>query len=257
MIAGRPRVLGVGITPGSRAALLNAIRRHLGVSDSILHVVTANPEYVMTARKDSAFAESLARAGIVTVDGAGLAVAMRLLHPGVESERYTGVMLTPDMVQLSAETGVGVFLLGAGPGIADGAAEVMLASQPGGRIVGTWSDGSPRPGDDAESIRRIRESGAGIVLVAYGAPPQIHWIERNLPALQESGVRVVAGIGGAFDYISGNVALPSPLVRRLGLEWLVRLVREPWRWRRQLVLPHFAVLVLLEVVKSRLRGGVE
>jgi N-acetylglucosaminyldiphosphoundecaprenol N-acetyl-beta-D-mannosaminyltransferase len=211
----------------------------------------------MTARQDPSFAQSLTSAGIVTVDGAGLAIAMRLLYPDVDSERYTGVMLTPDMVQLSAETGAGLFLLGAGPGIADCAAEVMLSDEPQGRIVGTWADGSPRPADDAESIRRIRESGAGILLVAYGAPAQIHWIERNLSALQEVGVRVVAGVGGAFDYISGNVALPSPLIRKLGLEWLVRLLREPWRWRRQLVLPHFAALVLIEVTKSRLRGGVE
>jgi N-acetylglucosaminyldiphosphoundecaprenol N-acetyl-beta-D-mannosaminyltransferase len=257
MISSRPRVLGVGITPGRRAALLQAIRQHLQTSDSILHVVTANPEYVMTARKDSDFARSLDNAGLVTVDGAGLAAAVRLLHPGVDIERYTGVMLTPDMVQLSAETGTGVFLLGAGPGIADRASEVMLSDQPGGRIVGTWADGSPNPDDDVESMRRIRESGAGIVLVAYGAPAQIYWIVRNLPALQKAGVRVVAGIGGAFDYISGNVTLPSPLVRKLGLEWLVRLVREPWRWRRQLVLPHFAVLVLIDAVRLRLRGGVE
>ncbi len=257
MIARRPRVLGVEITPGSCDALQQAIRDHLQTSDSILHVVTANPEYVMTARRDAAFAKSLNNAGIVTVDGAGLAVAMRLLYPHVESGRYTGVTLVPDMVQLSVETGAGVFLLGAAPGIADRAARELLADQPQGRIVGTWADGSPRPEDDAESIRRIREAGAAIVLVAYGAPAQIHWIERNLPALQDVGVRVVAGIGGAFDYISGNVALPSPLVRKLGLEWLVRLVREPWRWRRQLVLPHFAALVLLEFLKTRLRGGVE
>lgn len=257
MIFNRPHVLGVEITPGSRASLLESIRQHLISSDEVLHVVTANPEYIMTAREDARFAQAINDAGIVTVDGAGLAVAMRLLHPRITSERYTGVMLVPDMVQLSAETGEGVFLLGAGPGVADRAAEVMLADHPGGRIVGTWSEGSPRPADDTGTMHRIRESGARIVLVAYGAPAQIHWIERNLPALHDAGVRVVAGIGGAFDYISGTVALPSPIVRKLGLEWLVRLVREPWRWRRQLVLPHFGLLVLVEAGRARLRGGVE
>lgn len=257
MMSSRPRVLGVEITPGDRTTLLASIRQHVLVSDEILHVVTANPEYVMTARKDASFAQAVSAAGVVTVDGAGLAIAMRLLHPDVPAGRYTGVSLTPDLIGLSAETGVGLFLLGAGPGIAQRAADVMLAEYHGGNIAGVWGDGSPGTDDDVETIRRIRESGAIIVLVAYGAPAQIYWIQRNLAALQDAGVRVVAGIGGAFDYISGNVQLPHPLVRKLGMEWLVRLVREPWRWRRQLVLPHFAVLVLMAAAKSRLRRGVE
>ena len=120
-------------------------------------------------------------------------------------------------------------------------------------MVGTWAEGSPRPEDDAETIDRIRESGATMLLVAYGAPAQIHWIHRNLPRLDAAGVRVVIGIGGALDYISGNVPWAPPLVRRLGLEWLYRLAREPWRWRRQMALPMFAALVARDAAKKRLR----
>lgn len=257
MMPHRPKVLGVEITPGTRRDLFNTVAQHLRTGEGLLHVVTANPEYVMTARKDLEFAQSLESAGVVTVDGAGLAIAMRLLHSGIESERYTGVMLTPDMAQLSAETGAGIFLLGAGPGVAYDAAKKLRHDHPGTNIVGTWADGSPRAGHDDESIRRVRESGASIVLVAYGAPAQIHWIQRNFADLEASGVKVVAGIGGALDYISGHTPLAPLLVRRLGLEWLYRLAREPWRWRRQLVLPHFAVLVILEAIRSKLARGVE
>lgn len=257
MIRPRPTVLGVEITPGTHRELLQNIRHHLTVGNGLLHVVTANPEYVMTARKDTDFATAIRSAGLITVDGAGLAIAMRLLHPGIVSERYTGVMLTPDMAQLSAETGAGVFLLGAGPGVAEDAAHVLRERYPDVVIAGLWADGSPHPEHDAETLRRIRDVGAQIVLVAYGAPAQIHWIQRNFDALQESGVRVVVGIGGALDYISGHTPWAPEIVRRVGLEWLYRLVREPWRWRRQLVLPLFAVLVMAEFVRMRLRGGVE
>lgn len=253
----RPTVLGVGITPGTHHDLLQRIRQHLAFGERLLHVVTANPEYVMTARKDPSFAEAVNSAGLVTIDGAGLAIAVRLLHPTVTSERYTGVMLTPDMAQITAETGDGIFLLGAAPGVADDAAKVLREQFPGVHIVGIWADGSPRAEDDDETIRRIRESGATIVLVAYGAPAQIHWIQRNAAALEAAGVRVVSGIGGALDYISGHTPLAPALVRRFGLEWLYRLVREPWRWRRQTVLPHFALLVIPEFIRSKLRGGVE
>ncbi len=257
MIASRPRVLGVEFTPGSRDAHLASIRQHLAESGGILHVVTANPEYVMTARRHPVFAEAINTAGLITVDGAGLAMAVRLLHPGVETKRYTGVQLTSDMAHLSAETSVGLFLLGAGPGIAAQAAKRLLTRHPAATFAGMWSEGSPRPEDDAEAIRRIRGSGARILLVAYGAPAQIYWIDRNLPALENAGIQVVAGIGGAFDYISGNVPYAPAIVRKLGLEWLYRLVREPWRWRRQLVLPHFAILMEVDFLRARLRGGVE
>lgn len=257
MIPPRPSVLGVEITPGKRHDLTEMMQQHLAGGEGLLHVVTANPEYVMTARKDQSFQKAVNASGLVTVDGAGLATAVRLLHPHVESERYTGVMLTPDMALLSAETGAGIFLLGAGPGVADAAAESLSQQYPGANIVGTWADGSSRPEHDEETHRRIRESGAAIVLVAYGAPAQIHWIRRNNQALEQAGVKIVSGIGGALDYISGTTPLAPSLVRKLGLEWLYRLVREPWRWRRQLVLPHFALLVVGEFIRYRLRRGVE
>lgn len=246
-----PTVLGTGVTPGTRTELLSAITAHVLHGDSLLHIATANPEYVMFARSDLAFAMALIDAEIVTVDGAGLALAMRVLHPGVVIERFTGVMLTHDLAAISATTGAGMFLLGAGPGIASQAGDILVRENPGALIAGTWDGGTPRAEHDAESIERVRASGASILLVAYGAPAQIHWIQRNRAALADAGVHVVVGIGGAFDYISGNVPWAPPLVRKLGLEWLYRLVREPWRWRRQLVLPQFVVLVLLDFVRTK------
>lgn len=257
MMSQRPDVLGVEFTPGTHHDLLHKIHQHLIGGNGMLHVVTANPEYVMTARKDPSFAHAVNSAGIITVDGAGLAIAVRLLHPDVRSERFTGVMLTPDLVQLSGESGAGVFLLGAGPGVADEAANRLLQQFPDAVIAGTWANGSPRPEDDAETIHRIRASGARILLVAYGAPAQIHWIQRNLNELEAAGIRIVAGIGGALDYISGTVQLAPAWLRKLGLEWLYRLIREPWRWRRQLVLPHFAMLVVVSFVQSKLHRDVE
>jgi N-acetylglucosaminyldiphosphoundecaprenol N-acetyl-beta-D-mannosaminyltransferase len=67
------------------------------------------------------------------------------------------------------------------------------------------------------------------------------------------GVRLAVGVGGAFDFLSGRVSRAPDLVRRLGLEWLYRLAKEPWRWRRQLALPRFATLALLAALRHRLR----
>jgi N-acetylglucosaminyldiphosphoundecaprenol N-acetyl-beta-D-mannosaminyltransferase len=90
-----------------------------------------------------------------------------------------------------------------------------------------------------------------MVLVAYGAPGQVLWITRNRAALGAGGVRIAVGVGGAFDFLAGRVPRAPRPVRLLGFEWLYRLAREPWRWRRQLALPRFVGLVVV----GRLRGG--
>jgi N-acetylglucosaminyldiphosphoundecaprenol N-acetyl-beta-D-mannosaminyltransferase len=87
----------------------------------------------------------------------------------------------------------------------------------------------------------LRASGAEILFVAYGAPAQERWLARNRAAL---GVAVGMGVGGALDVLAGRVPRAPQWLRRLGLEWAWRLVREPWRWRRMLALPRFAALVL-------------
>ncbi|HUE67938.1 MAG TPA: WecB/TagA/CpsF family glycosyltransferase, partial [Candidatus Acidoferrum sp.] len=78
-------------------------------------------------------------------------------------------------------------------------------------------------------------------LVAYGAPTQELWIDRLRPRL---AVSVAMGVGGAFDYLTGRVPRAPAWMRRSGLEWLHRLVRQPWRFRRMTVLPLYALKVL-------------
>lgn len=241
---------------GTPADHLRQIDEHLASGSGCLHVATVNPEYVMAARTDGAFAAAIQNAELITVDGAGLAVALRLLYPGTHCARMTGVDLTDRLAMRSAHTDLRLYLLGARPGVAIEAADVLLKKYPGAKIVGTWADGTPAADHDGETLRRIRESGANGLLVAYGAPKQVIWIQRNLPALEDAGIRIVSGIGGAFDYISGRAPYAPSIVRRLGMEWLYRLVHEPWRWRRQRVLPLFALLVMRDVAVRRLRRGV-
>lgn len=214
------------------------------------HIATLNPEYVMAARRDASFAEALRAADLATADGVGVVVAAQWLA-GVRPERLTGVELTEWLAELSGAANAPIFLLGAEPGVADLAAKRLQGRFPAMQLAETWADGTPHSKDDMAALDRIASSGARIVAVAYGAPAQVHWIERNRTALAAAGVRAVIGVGGALDYLSGTARLPHPLIRRLGLEWLARLLREPWRWRRQLVLPVFAALVAKEAVMRR------
>jgi N-acetylglucosaminyldiphosphoundecaprenol N-acetyl-beta-D-mannosaminyltransferase len=76
-----------------------------------------------------------------------------------------------------------------------------------------------------------------VLYVAYGAPRQDKWIARNRQTLQT--VRVALGVGGALDFVTGRTVRAPRWLQKLGLEWLHRLLREPWRWRRMLALPRF------------------
>jgi N-acetylglucosaminyldiphosphoundecaprenol N-acetyl-beta-D-mannosaminyltransferase len=110
------------------------------------------------------------------------------------------------------------------------------------KVVGTYA-GSPDGREEDRQVALVREAQADVLFVAYGAPVQDKWIARNLPRL---GTPVCMGVGGAFDFIAGRVLRAPERWQRLGLEWLWRLRQEPWRWRRMLALPKFAIEVLLE-----------
>ncbi|MGH2535061.1 MAG: WecB/TagA/CpsF family glycosyltransferase [Thermomicrobiales bacterium] len=215
------------------------------------HVVTLNPEYVMAARRDAAFAAGIRAADLVTADGVGVALAIRLDRHARAAAfgRVTGVELLGWLAEKSGPLGAPLFLIGAGPGVSEAAASALRQQQSDAAIAGFWSEGTAEPQHDREAIARIAASGARAVAVAYGALGQVLWIERNRAALAGAGVRLAVGVGGSFDYCAGRVPRAPSVVQRLGLEWFYRLAREPWRWRRQAVLPLFAVLVLWERIK--------
>ncbi len=208
-------------------------------------IVTANPEYVMAARRDPTFLALVNSADVLTPDGAGLMLAGKLLGQPFK-ERVTGVALCEALFAVAAAHHLRLFLLGAGPGVAEQAATVLREQYPGINIAGCWA-GQSGPEGDEESLCRITEARAEIVLVAYGMLRQDWWAARNL---QKSGATVAIGIGGVLDYKSGRVSLAPRRVRQLGLEWLYRLYKEPWRWRRQLALVGFAVAVYRQALRQ-------
>jgi N-acetylglucosaminyldiphosphoundecaprenol N-acetyl-beta-D-mannosaminyltransferase len=64
--------------------------------------------------------------------------------------------------------------------------------------------------------------------------------------LEKGSYKIAIGVGGAFDYLSGSVSRAPSWIRSMGFEWLYRLIRQPWRWKRQLALLGFISLVMKE-----------
>lgn len=234
-------IAGVRVNPLSYREALAAIDGMLS-SGQPHQIVTVNAEFVARARREPAFRQVLRASSLATVDGMGVAFALRLLH-GVRISRAGGADIIVDLAQLAARRRLPVFLLGAMPGVAEAAANRLVELAPGLEVCGTYS-GSPDPSGDADTVDMIRSSGTRLLLVAFGAPAQEYWTARNLPQL---GPCVAIGVGGAFDYLAGVAPRAPVWMRRAGLEWLYRLIRQPWRWRRQLALPIFVYLVLREL----------
>ena len=245
-------------TPVDDVDLDSALARITGwlqePATSLHHVVTVNPEFVIAARRDAHFRGVLQRSALATADGVGIPIAARILKLPVRA-RVTGVDLVEGIAGI-APTNNRMFLLGAGEGIASEAAGALKRRFPAVDIVGTHA-GSPEDATFEDIDQRLAQTRPTVLLVAFGHPRQDLWIDRHRERLGEHGILVAVGVGGAFDYLSGRVPRAPRLVRRLGFEWLYRLARQPWRWRRQLALPLFVLLVFRERVRRIRRNNEE
>jgi N-acetylglucosaminyldiphosphoundecaprenol N-acetyl-beta-D-mannosaminyltransferase len=210
-------------------------------------VITANPEFVMLARREPDLARLAKEADLVVADGTGVLIASRLLGDPLPG-RVPGRLLVPAVLGRLAGLGGSVFLLGARSGVAERAGDALRRRFPELQVAGAYA-GSSAPDEDEQVRSRVQAVAPRVLLVAYGMPAQERWLARNLAKLDT--VRVAIGVGGVFDQLAGRVRLPPGLVHAVGLEWLWRLLFEPRRWRRQRVLPVFVALVLRERILRR------
>lgn len=233
-------ILGIPIHDVSMEETIGAYTQ-MALSGTPHHVMTVNPEFVMIAQHDEAFRTVLTRASLCVADGIGIVWASRLLGRPLR-ERITGSDSIPRFASAAAAHGIRIFLLGAAPGVAEEAARVLVARNPGLQIVGTYA-GSPSVEEENEICGRIVRARPHVLLVAYGPPKQDLWIARTQARLR---VPLAIGVGGTFDFIAGRVKRAPRWVQCVGCEWLYRLLREPRRWRRMLTLPQFAAAVIHE-----------
>jgi N-acetylglucosaminyldiphosphoundecaprenol N-acetyl-beta-D-mannosaminyltransferase len=235
----RDRVVVLGV-PFDRVDRVGAVRRaaELASSGGFHLVVTANPELVVAARASPELMEVVRSASLVVADGIGVVWASRRLGDPLP-ERVAGVELMEALCGWAALEGRPVFLLGGRPGVAEAAATNLVRRFPGLQVAGTHH--GYFTGADAEVAGRVARSGAHLLFCGLGSPTQELWLWRHRGRL---GVRLAMGVGGSLDVLAGQARRAPEWVRRAHLEWLYRLAREPWRWRRQLALPRFAWAVL-------------
>ncbi len=223
-------IRGIRLTNLGAEDAQNAIDAAL-IAKAPVQIAFVNADCVNLAASDPIYRETLAGMDWVFTDGIGMKIAGKMLGQPVR-ENVNGTDLFPRLCAQFASSGHRVFLLGAKPGVATQVAAWAAASFPGMIIAGT-QDGYFDEAETDRVLRTIRQSGADVLFVAMGAPRQEKWIRQYAA---KTGATVTLGVGGLFDYYSGNIPRAPLWMRRLGLEWIFRLIQEPGRlWKRYLV----------------------
>ena len=223
-------VLGVPLVRLTPEEALDEIEWLAG-SDPPVFVAHANAHTLNSAVGDSSYGVVLRGADLVLNDGKGVMLAARLLGDRFPAD-LNGNFFTPLLLRRAAEREWPVFFLGAEPGVAAAAADLLARRIPGLTVCGV-NDGYFSAADLDGVIARIRESGARLLLVALGNPAQERWLDEHLA---KTGAKIGVGVGAFFDFQTGAIPRAPAWMNKLGLEWVHRLVHEPRRmWRRYVI----------------------
>ncbi len=212
--------------------------------DRPAYVVTPNAEIVYEAMHDEGLCSLLNGADLVLPDGAGVVLASKILKTPLK-QKVAGVDFADNVLDLLAKNGGSAYLLGSKPGVAELAAEKMIAKHPGLNICG-MQDGYFQ--DEAQVVAKINEAKPDFLFVCLGAPKQELFMVNHRDELQ---VKIMAGLGGSLDSFAGTVKRAPKWMIRLNLEWLYRLIKEPKRFKRMLRLPKFLWAVVCKRIGGR------
>lgn len=239
------RILGTPVDAVTRAEALQRCESFLR-GTRLHHVVTANPEMLLHARRHYSYAATLQHADLVLPDGIGLVVAARWSRYPLP-ERIPGVEFFLELCQLAAREGKRVFLLGGWGGVVTNVADQLRQKIPHLNVSAFTPDHSADAPPAAlwDALASIQP---GLLFVAYGVPKQERWIAQHRARLESLGVRIALGVGGTFDMLSGRLPRAPHWIRRSGLEWLWRLRLQPRRFPRAF---RAAVMFPLAVVRER------
>lgn len=232
-------VLGVNIDPLTKSEALAEIRHRLRSGEKTF-IVTPYSESLVTAQKDSEFRQILNSADISLPDGIGVLWAAKYLESRIQNhesriwtlaktllailfrpsyiripipEKISGSEFVWDLAGLAAENGYSIFLLGGFGDTAERAADTLKAKIPNLRIAGVSNTPDAKIEGD-------------LLFVALGPVRQEKWIARHLPKLP---IKLAIGLGGTFDYLAKKRPYRPKFWATRGLEWLFRLLTQPWR----------------------------
>ncbi len=254
------KILNVRVDKIAAGEILGEIENFLSSDDSQHYLVTLNPEMAVEARRDSYFQNIINKADLVIPDGTGIILAGKIINRRIPLKKISGIDLIYKICEADFVKNKKIYLVGGEERIAKKAAEALSKKYDYLNIVGA-EEGLEIPNTkyqipnqyqiskslkissiqypvssnnlselNNKLIQRINKAEPDILFVAFGSPKQEKWIADNLKKMPS--VKLAMGVGGSFDFISGKIKRAPLAFRNLGLEWLWRLILEPWRIKR-------------------------
>jgi len=259
-------ILGLPIDSFTTEQSLRFIEQKLK-SDRPIFITTINSEFLFRALNDQAVFKVLSNSTLNIADGIGILWAAKFLSLKMPKnknwrvvvaflkllfslaaiifyprylkkpipERISGSDYIWNLAKMAVKYNLRLFLLGAGPTVAEQAALKLQTDIYNLSVAGTFA-GTPSIDDEKKIVKIIKNLKADMLFVAYGVPAEELWLARNLG---KTGAKIGIGVGGTFDFLAGRKPRAPKFIRAIGLEWLYRLIIEPGRFRRQLALPKF------------------
>ena len=227
----RIKAFGIEIDP---LTMSEAVDECLAVAgrrgNALPYVVTPNIDHIVNLQGNAPFQSAYVNAALVLTDGKPVRLALSMLgHP--VKEVVPGSDLVPAMFSKISSQGLSltVFLLGAAPGVAERAAEVIHDRWKGVSVVGTYS---PPHGfeheldENRKIVGLVNEANPDVLIIGLGAPKQELWVCNNFHELH-AGIGLC--VGATIDFFAGAQVRAPEWMRNLGLEWLHRMLSQPRR----------------------------
>lgn len=242
------KLFDIPIPTASKKNILEKIKKDIEKRHGFIHIVSLNPEIMVIVCENKKFKEVIKSAQMRIIDGTGIILACRLL--GIKyGERFAGVDLMKELLALAGKLCLRVVFIGGEDNLANSLANCYQKKYPQSKFLGfagIKKIKNPKKKEEDEIFYIVSYFKPHLVFVAFGSPYQELWIEHHKDKFKNS---VVMGVGGGFDYLGGRVPRAPKIMRFLGLEWLFRLIIQPWRYKRQFRLVKFIFFVLKEKLK--------
>lgn len=237
------KLLGIPLYNHSKTEILEQIIKNIRFDKKFIHIVSLNAENLVISVENLSFKKVIETAQITIPDGIGVVLAARLKGITLK-ERITGVDLMNDLIGVVGKMRLRVLLIGGRPNLAKTIAECQQKKYPEATFFGTlgFLDVKNQKKNEEQVILNIvRRHKPHLIFAAFGSPEQELWLARHSNKFK--GI-VCIGVGQGFDVLGGVVTRAPVWMQKIGLEWLYRLVTQPWRWKRQLRLIKFIFLLI-------------
>jgi len=224
-------LLGLKFNNLNMGEAINLLKKSIK-SKSKTQVSFVNPDCFNKIFDDKEYYNVLQSSNLLFPDGIGVNIACKILDTPLK-ENINGTDMLPFLCEMAVENKYSIFLLGGKPGIPEDMKMNLLKKFPKLNIAGLNNGYFDKETEGDYIIDKINGSNADILLVAFGAPLQEKWILKNKEFLN---CNVLMGVGGLFDFFSGNIPRAPKWMREIGLEWVFRLMQEPKRmWKRYII----------------------